>query len=186
MVKVLKQSEEFIEQGQYAQAQQILTDGSTYERWMAKFGAQIRTGIAYCQLMKDQDTVAARETLAPMTEAQVADMPQDSYWAGLIYKVDEEISRLEELAQPDEEEGQLKAAIEADPKNLENYYELSELLIEKNRGEEAIPVLLDIIAIDRNWQDKKANDRLMEVFKKLGQTNEAVKKGRKRLANIMF
>jgi len=26
----------------------------------------------------------------------------------------------------------------------------------------------------------------MEVFKKLGQTNEAVKKGRKKLANIMF
>ena len=47
-------------------------------------------------------------------------------------------------------------------------------------------MLLDIMSIDRNWQEKKAHNTLMEVFKKLGQTNEAVKKGRKKLANIMF
>lgn len=40
--------------------------------------------------------MAARETLAPLTEAQVADMPESSaYWSDLIYKVDEEIQRLE-------------------------------------------------------------------------------------------
>jgi len=36
--------------------------------------------------------------LAPLTEAQVADMGDDSYWTKLIYKVDEEIQRLEALA----------------------------------------------------------------------------------------
>ena len=43
-----------------------------------------------------------------LTEAQVKDIPEDSYWAELIYKVDEEIQRLEALAQPDESEGQLR------------------------------------------------------------------------------
>lgn len=113
-------------------------------------------------------------------------MPQDTYWAHLIYKVDEEIQRLETLAKPDEKETALRSKLEAAPDNLDTYFELAELLIEKNRGEEAITLLLDIVAIDRNWQEKKANNLLMEVFKKLGQTNEAVKKGRKRLANIMF
>mmetsp|Transcript_29214 Transcript_29214/g.36278 ORF Transcript_29214/g.36278 Transcript_29214/m.36278 type:complete len:187 (-) Transcript_29214:84-644(-) len=186
MVKVLTTSEEYIEAGKYAEALQILQDGASYEHWIAKFGAQIRTGIAYCQLLKDQDTVAARETLSPMTEAEVASIPEDSYWAQLIFKVDDEIQRLEQLAQPDEVEGALRKALEADPSKLETYYELAELLIEKNRSEEAIPLLLDILSIDRNWEDKKANEKLMDVFKKLGQTNEAVKKGRKRLANIMF
>ena len=69
---------------------------------------------------------------------------------------------------------------------MDTYFELAELMVEKNRGEEAITLLLDIIAIERNWKDKKANTTLMEVFKKLGPTNEAVKRGRKRLANIMF
>lgn len=136
--------------------------------------------------MKDKDPQAARETLAPLTEAQVKDMPADSYWFRLIYKVDEEIQRLEALAQPDEAEGLLRQKLETEPENLATYYELAELMIEKNRTEEAIPLLLDILSINRNWEEKKANNKLLEVFKKLGQTSEAVKKGRKRLANIMF
>lgn len=124
--------------------------------------------------------------LAPLTEAQVADMGDDSYWTKLIYKVDEEIQRLEALAQPDQVEDALREKLAADGSDLASYYELAELLIQKNRGEEAITLLLDIMAIDRNWEDKKAQNTLMDVFKKLGQTNEAVKKGRKRLANIMF
>ena len=63
---------------------------------------------------------------------------------------------------------------------------MAELLIEKNRAEESIPLLLDILKIDRNWEEKKAYEKLLDVFKKLGQNNEAVKKGRKKLANIMF
>ena len=50
----------------------------------------------------------------------------------------------------------------------------------------ALPLLLDILKIDRNWEEKKAMEKLMEVFKKLGSTNDAVKQGRKKLANIMF
>ena len=52
--------------------------------------------------------MAARETLAPLTEAQVKDMGEDSYWHALIYKVDEEIQRLETLAKPNQEEINLK------------------------------------------------------------------------------
>lgn len=113
-------------------------------------------------------------------------MPEDSYWAQLIYRVDEELQRLEALAQPDEAEQTLREQLEQEPSNLDTYYALAELLCDKNRAEEAIPLLLDILMIDRNWQEKKAHNKLMEVFKKLGQTNEAVKKGRKKLANIMF
>jgi len=49
-----------------------------------------------------------------------------------------------------------------------------------------VPVLLNIITVERNYKDKKAYTQLMDVFSKLGATNEVVKKGRKRLANIMF
>jgi len=34
---------------------------------------------------------------------------------------------------------------------LDNYEDLAVLLIQKNRHEEAIPVLLEIITIDRNF-----------------------------------
>lgn len=47
-------------------------------------------------------------------------------------------------------------------------------------------MLLNILAVDRNYMDKKAHKQLMDVFSKLGSTNEEVKKGRKKLASIMF
>ena len=136
--------------------------------------------------MNNQDTIAARKTLAPLTEAQIKDMDENSYFGTLIFKVDEEIQRLEALAQPDDVEVDLRKKVQEDPENLDNYFALAELLIEKNRSEESIPLLLDIVAIERNWQDKKAYNKLMDVFAKLGSSNEAVKKGRSKLANIMF
>ena len=90
---------------------------------------------------------------------------------------------------PDDAELSAKAAIESDPKNLDNYNTLATILIEKNRHEEAIPVLLDILTINRNWKkegDKKPQEKLIEAFAKLGQTNETVKLGKKRLAKILF
>ena len=106
--------------------------------------------------MEKQDPVAARETLAPLTEAQVKDMGEDNYWYELIYKVDEEIQRLEALAKPDEQEIDLRSRIEASPANLELRFELATLLFDKNRFEDTIPVLLEILAIDRNWDNKSA------------------------------
>jgi thioredoxin-like negative regulator of GroEL len=101
--------------------------------------------------MRFADPAKARETLAPLTEAQVKDMPDDTYWSDLVFRVDEEIQRLEALAQPDDEELAARSRIEADPKNLEGYNDLANILIAKNRLEEAIPVLLDILTIERNW-----------------------------------
>ena len=186
MVKVLKEAESMIEDGSYQNAKQILEDGSTYDQWRDKFGADLLTGIAYCQLMLDKDTIAARQTLSPLTEAQIKDMDENSYFGLLIFKVDEEIQRLEELAKPDNAQIELQKKVEAEPENLGNYFALALLLISKNRNEEAIPYLLDIITIERNWSEKKAYNKLMEVFAKLGSTNDAVKKGRSKLANIMF
>ena len=59
-------------------------------------------------------------------------------------------------------------------------------MITKGRLEDSIPVMLNIIAVDRNFGGKKVHTQLMDVFAKLGSTNEAVKKGKKKLASIMF
>ena len=113
-------------------------------------------------------------------------MPEDSYWSHLVYKVDSELQKLEALAQPDELELALKEKMGQDPTNLKLYYDLAEHLCAKNRSVEAIPVLLDLIAIDRNWENKKGYNKLLEVFKEVGTASEEVKVARKKLASIMF
>lgn len=116
----------------------ILRDGLTYEQWRDKFGAQLLIGVAYCQLMRYSDPAKARETLAPLTAAQIEDMPGGTYWSDLMFTVDQEIQRLETLAQPDSEEMAARERLEADPKNLAHYDDLATILISKNRLEEAI------------------------------------------------
>jgi thioredoxin-like negative regulator of GroEL len=59
-------------------------------------------------------------------------------------------------------------------------------LVDKNRLEECISVLLNILACDRNFKERSANKKLMEIFKTLGATNEKVKEGKKNLAKILL
>ena len=51
MLDVLQTAGNLIKEEKFAEAEKILIDGSTYEQWMEKFGAEITTGLAYCQLM---------------------------------------------------------------------------------------------------------------------------------------
>lgn len=57
--------------------------------------------------------------------------------------------------------------------------ELARHLKEKNRSEDCIPVLLNILAVDRNYEEKRAYQMLMDIFAELGSASDAVKKGRR-------
>ncbi len=78
------------------------------------------------------------------------------YWIDLIYKGDEEIQRLEALAKPDDAEVEILKKISEEPKNLDFQFELVGLLVNKNRLEECVPKLLDMIAADKKWKEKAA------------------------------
>ena len=58
--------------------------------------------------------------------------------------------------------------IKATPDNFDFYLELADLLLQKNKAEELIPHLLDILGIDWNLSRKKEYKKIMEVFKKPG------------------
>jgi len=70
--------------------------------------------------------------------------------------------------------------------DLQDMFDLANHLIDKNRLEESIDILLDIVAIDRNWNSRAAQTKVTDVFKKLGSTNEVVKEGRKKLGKLLF
>lgn len=63
-------------------------------------------------------------------------------------------------------------------------YAISKDLVEQDRTSQAIPLLLDILSVDMGWEEKKAYLKLMEIFEKLGDANEAVIDGKSRLAKI--
>lgn len=63
---------------------------------------------------------------------------------------------------------------------------MAQIQWEKKKIEEAVESCLDIVKIDRNWNNKQAYQLLIDIFNKVGASNEVVIKARKRLAKILF
>jgi len=64
--------------------------------------------------------------------------------------------------------------------------DLAAHLIAKNRKEEAIDLLLESVAIDRNWNERAAQHLLTDLLKQLGSGSEIAKKARRRLSKIIL
>ena len=75
-------------------------------------------------------------------------------------KVDAELQRIELVSEPDDKENELREKLQdaRDDSSImpdqQALYDLGCHLIDKNRPEEAIELLLESIAIDRNWNDR--------------------------------
>ena len=76
--------------------------------------------------------------------------------------------------------------VAADPSDLQVKFDLASLYVEKGKLEQSSGLLLELIGQNKNWENKKAQTLLLEVFKKLGNEHETTKKGRKKLATLLF
>ncbi len=81
---------------------------------------------------------------------------------------------------------ELKAKVEADPKDLAARYELAEAEAATGNHEAAIDHLLDILTVNREWNDGAAREQLLKIFEALGNTDPLVASGRRRLSSLLF
>ena len=80
----------------------------------------------------------------------------------------------------------IKADLEKDPNSLELKYELALYQIANEDYENSIENLLNIFIKDKNWENGKAKDQLIQLFETLGDKNILALKGRRRLSSIIF
>ena len=80
----------------------------------------------------------------------------------------------------------IKDDIEKDPNSLELKYELALYQIANEDYENSIENLLNIFIKDKNWENGKAKDQLIQLFETLGDKNILALKGRRRLSSIIF
>jgi len=74
----------------------------------------------------------------------------------------------------------------ADPKDHEARYELATALNAMNEREQAAEALLEIIRLDRGWNDGAARTRLLEFFESWGSEEPVTGTARRRLSSILF
>ena len=81
---------------------------------------------------------------------------------------------------------QLQQDFAQNPKDYQLGIDLALAFHACDNREEAVNVLLDIIACDRDWQEGVARKQLLELFSVYGLTDEVTVNGRRRLSSILF
>ena len=80
----------------------------------------------------------------------------------------------------------LQAAVHANPKDQQIRFDLASAYVADGRREDAVETLLDMIAMDRKWDDDAARKQLVTLFDAFGPTNELTQSGRRRLSSLLF
>ena len=84
------------------------------------------------------------------------------------------------------EAGELRAAVEADPKNLDARFDLAMALYGNNDREGAVDELLESIRMNRAWNEEAARKQLVKLFEAFGHGDPLTIDARKRLSSILF
>ena len=79
-----------------------------------------------------------------------------------------------------------RAAVAADPANLQARQDLALALFAIGEQAEAMEQLLQSIRVDRDWNEGAARTQLLEFFKTLGPANPDVMRARRQLSTMLF
>ncbi|OSP55054.1 co-chaperone YbbN [Pseudoruegeria sp. SK021] len=80
----------------------------------------------------------------------------------------------------------LRAAVEADPDNLQARFDLAGALHANGDVEEAVTMLLDLFRRDREWNDGAAKAQLLTIFEALKPQDPIALSGRRKLSSMIF
>jgi putative thioredoxin len=82
--------------------------------------------------------------------------------------------------------GELRAAVAADPADLQARFDLALALHANGKVEEAVDELLELFRRDREWKGGAARAQLFTIFEALKPTDPVVLKGRRKLSSMIF
>lgn len=82
--------------------------------------------------------------------------------------------------------GELAAKLAAEPENNQVQFDLAVALNGKNKREEAVDHLIEIIQRDREWDDDGARKQLLQFFESWGVMDPASVYGRRKLSSLLF
>ncbi len=135
------------------------------------YGGMVRAHIAMGELDRaeallaatDSDLAASAEVEAAMAQLRLARQAAD---AGPV--------------------AELRAAVEADPADLQARFDLAQALHAADEAAAAVDELLDLFRRDREWNDGAAKAQLFTIFDALSPKDPVVLNGRRRLSSMIF
>jgi putative thioredoxin len=84
------------------------------------------------------------------------------------------------------DEDELAERIEADPKDVDARYRLGMALAARGEHEAALEQLLEVVRLDRAYQDEAGRKSMLEIFALLGDEDPRTQAYRRRLGSLLF
>ena len=81
---------------------------------------------------------------------------------------------------------ELRARVDANPKDFEARFALAQALFAGNDREGAVDQLLEIIRLNRTWNEEAARKELVKFFEAMGPTDPLTLSARRRLSSLLF
>ncbi|CCB68000.1 thioredoxin [Hyphomicrobium sp. MC1] len=172
IAEVLKTGEELLEQDDLQGAAEVFA--SILQEDPAN--AEAIAGLTSCY-MKSGDIARAKQTLALV--------PPDKRELAAVKSLEAAI----ELAEKGADTGELDALqkrVAENPQDFQARLDLAVGLGATGDRQEALELLLDLIRVDRKWNDGAARKQLLQFFDAWGPKEPLVAEGRRRLSSILF
>jgi putative thioredoxin len=80
----------------------------------------------------------------------------------------------------------LQAQVDANPKDLQARFDLAQALFAQGQTEAAIEHLLEIVRLDRAWNEAAGRKQLIKIFDALGSADPLTQDARRRLSAVLF
>lgn len=181
---LLTGADEYMNKKIYDRAENMLNEAFSHKKWRDKFGHIIKLGLALCAFNKNEYVEADRI---------VKDLKNYKKLTSLDPILDKKLSLLElslmfrnnpELIIQESEN--IMNEIENKPKDCLIRHKLAVHFFNNSEYENAIDTLLEIIQIDRNWNNKAAQQFLIHIFNFLGSDNKITVTGRSKLTKLLY
>lgn len=183
--KLLIGFDDLMKKKEFIQAENMLNEAFSHEKWRKKYGYLIKLGFAIVNFNKGELTKSA-QFIKDITELHKTDLTKDSLAAKKSASLDIQIEIISNKQTSNTDLQTLVDAVKSNPKDLESRFLLSGKFFLLGSYEASIEELLQILKIDKNYGEKKAYNQLLKVFSALGGDNKLVVEGRKKLAKLIF
>ncbi|MET0639875.1 MAG: thioredoxin [Hyphomicrobium sp.] len=172
ITELLKAGEELLDQDDLQGAAEVFASVLQEDRT----NAEALAGLASCY-MKSGDVARAKQTLALV--------PPDKRELTVVKGIEAAI----ELAEKGADSGklaELTKRVSDNPGDFQARLDLAVGLGATGDRQDALELLLDLVRMDRKWNDEAARKQLLQFFDAWGPKDPLVAEGRRRLSSILF
>lgn len=170
--ELLKAGEELLEQNDLQGAAEVFATILQEDRT----NAEALAGLAACY-MKSGDVARAKQTLELI--------PPEKRELAVVKSIEAAILLAEKGADTTELD-ELQRRLAENPRDFQTRLDLAVALGAQGDRQDALELLLDLVRMDRKWNDEAARKQLLQFFDAWGPKEPLVAEGRRKLSSILF